>query len=102
MTTGSHTTDLQLTPKQISNLSSADAIAAFFTSLGYDTGVRTSLTAEAIGFSGESAAPLDSIELLSEAGKGFLESSSSGSDHSRQEAATIWRESWARPTSITC
>ncbi|NQT12818.1 MAG: hypothetical protein HQ582_08715, partial [Planctomycetes bacterium] len=71
-TTSNHATDAQLTAKDISNLASVDAVAAFFTSLGYDTGARTGLTAEAIGLSGESAAPLSSIELLSEDSEGFL------------------------------
>ena len=66
------TTDVQLTGRDISNLASADATAAFLNSLGYDTGGRTRLTAEAIGLSGESAAPIRSIELMSEDQEGFL------------------------------
>ena len=71
-TTCNHATDLQLTLKHISDLASAAAIATFFTSLDYDTGARTGLTEEAIGLSGESAAPLSSIKLLSEDREGFL------------------------------
>ena len=73
MTTNNHhTTDVQLTGRDISNLASADATAAFLTSLGYDTGGRTRLTAESIGLSGDSATPIQSIELMSEDPEGFL------------------------------
>jgi hypothetical protein len=67
-----HPTDANLTPKDLQGLTSADALAAFFTSLGYDTSSRKSLTPESIGLSGESAAPVQSIEVLSEDPEGFL------------------------------
>jgi len=51
-------TDLNLTPKETRGLASVDALAAFFTALGYDTGARTALTAESIGLSGDSATPI--------------------------------------------
>lgn len=67
-----HTTDLPLTPKDISGLSSADAIAAFVARLGYDTSARGPLTPEAIGLAGDSAAAIKSIELLSADAEEFL------------------------------
>jgi len=66
------TTDLNITAKDFSSLTSADAIAEFLTQLGYNTDVRTALTAEAIGLSGDSAAAIQSIELISEDSEGFL------------------------------
>jgi hypothetical protein len=67
-----HVTDLHLAPKDLQGLTSADALASFLTSLGYDTGRRKPLTPEAIGLSGDSAAPLRSIEILSEDAEGFF------------------------------
>lgn len=67
-----HVTDLNLTPKDFQGLTSADALAGFFSSLGYDTSPRKSLTAESIGLSGDSAAPVRAIEVLSEDVEGFL------------------------------
>lgn len=67
-----HVTDLNLTPKDLQGITSADALAAFLTALGYDTGNRKSLTPESIGLSGESAAPVRAIEVLSEDAEGFL------------------------------
>ena len=66
------TTDLNLTPKDIAGLVSADAVAAFFQNLGYNTGGRKSLTPQSIGLAGDSAAAIKSIELLSEDREGFL------------------------------
>ncbi len=66
------TIDLNLTPKDIAGLVSADAVAAFFQNLGYDTGGRKTLTPQSIGLAGDSAAPIKSIELLSEDSEGFL------------------------------
>jgi hypothetical protein len=65
-------TDLDLTGKDIGELTSADAFTAFLTRLGYRTSVRTPLTPEAIGLSGESAAAFKKIELLAEDAEGFL------------------------------
>ena len=56
----------------LGRLASADAVAGFFASLGYDTSARKPLTAEAIGLAGESAAAIRSIELMSEDAEGFL------------------------------
>ncbi len=67
-----HVTDLNLTPKDFQGITSADALAALLMSLGYDTGGRKSLTTESIGLSGDSAAPIRAIEVLSEDADGFL------------------------------
>lgn len=67
-----HATDLNLTPKDFQGITSADALAALLMSLGYDTGGRKPLTAESIGLSGDSAAPIRAIEVLSEDADGFL------------------------------
>jgi len=67
-----HTTDLNITGKDISGLTSADAVAGFLTSLGYNTDARVPLTAESIGLTGDSATAIKSIELLSEDAEKFL------------------------------
>jgi hypothetical protein len=67
-----HKTDLDLSDRQIGELSSADAIAAFLDRLGYPTRLRTPLTAESIGLSGDAAAAFKKIELLSEDDEQFL------------------------------
>lgn len=67
-----HVTDLHLTPREFQGLTSAEALAAFLTALGYDTGRRKSLTSESIGLSGDSAAPIRAIEVLSEDAEGFM------------------------------
>lgn len=61
-----HTTDLDLADRDISGLTSADALATFLAKLGYETGARQLLTPEAIGLTGESAATFRAIELLAE------------------------------------
>jgi hypothetical protein len=67
-----HATDLDITGKDVGDLSSADALAAFLARLGYQTRVRTPLTPESIGLTGESASALRKIELLSEDPEQFL------------------------------
>jgi hypothetical protein len=67
-----HVTDIQLTPKHVSNLTSPDAIAAFLSELGYDTGRRSTLTPESIGLAGDSAAPIRQIDVLAEDHEGFF------------------------------
>lgn len=47
-----HATDLDLSPRQVLDLTSADALASFLDKLGYDTGARTALTPESIGLAG--------------------------------------------------
>ena len=59
-----HSHDLDLTPKDISNLSSADAVAGFFTKLGYPTGVRKELTASSLELTGDTAQAVRAVELL--------------------------------------
>lgn len=65
-------TDLDIVAKDVLDLASADAIAAFLAKLGYDTSDRTPLSPEAVGLSGESASVIKKIELLSEDPEGFL------------------------------
>ena len=67
-----HTTDLDLTSRDVAELASPDAIASFFARLGYDTARRTSLSPEAIGLSGETAGAIKRIETLSEDSEQFL------------------------------
>lgn len=67
-----HTTDLDLTAKQVAELASLDAVVGFLAKLGYDTGARTPLTPESLGLTGESAGSFKKIELLSEDPEHFL------------------------------
>ena len=67
-----HSTDIDITPRHITELASPDAIATWLANLGYDTAGRTLLTPESIGLSGESAALFKRIELLSEDSEQFL------------------------------
>jgi hypothetical protein len=61
-----HTTDLDLTAKEVVDLASPDALVGFLAKLGYDTADRKLLSPEAVGLAGESAAAIKRIELLSE------------------------------------
>jgi hypothetical protein len=63
--------DLDVQPQQISRLTSADAVAAFFRELGYDTAKRERLTPEGLRL-GETAKTVQDLELLSESDDGFL------------------------------
>ena len=65
-------TDLDLTTKDLSGLTSADALAAFLARLGYDTCGRTVLTPSSLGLSGDTASSIRSMELLSEDDDKFL------------------------------
>jgi hypothetical protein len=67
-----HTTDLDVTPKEVVDLASSDAITAFLAKLGYDTADRAALSPEAVGLSGESASAIKRIELFSEDPEQFL------------------------------
>src|ERR1700724_1858100 len=67
-----HTTDIDLTPREVVELASPDAITAFLARLGYDTADRALLSPEAIGLAGESASAIKRIELLSEDPEQFL------------------------------
>lgn len=67
-----HSSDLDLNEKDVTGLGSVDAVASFFTKLGYDTSNRAALTPEAIGLAGDSAKALKRIELLSEDSEQFL------------------------------
>lgn len=68
----SHATDVNVSSQRISQLTSPDAVAAFFTELGYDTERRSELSPEAIGLSGDAAAAIQRIEVLCEDDEGFL------------------------------
>jgi hypothetical protein len=65
------TTDVDLTAQEIAGLTSADALAAFFQRLGYDTSKRVALSPEAIGLN-DADKSFRTIELLSEDPEGFL------------------------------
>jgi hypothetical protein len=67
-----HNFDRDLTTKDLAGLTSADALAAFLSRLGYDTSRRTVLTASALGLTGDTVASIRSIEILSEDEDGFL------------------------------
>jgi len=67
-----HVTDLDLSPRDVAELASPDAITAFFAKLGYDTAGRATLSPEAIGLSGETAGAVKRIETLSEDPEQFL------------------------------
>ena len=67
-----HTTDVDLRARDLRGLTSPDAVASFVASLGYETKTRTGLTPESIGLSGDTAAAVRSIELVSEDPEGFL------------------------------
>ncbi|MGH7176273.1 MAG: hypothetical protein ACREJC_02730, partial [Tepidisphaeraceae bacterium] len=62
--------DLDLTTEDISRLTSADALAAFFQRLGYSTSKRSTIPAQAVGLDGLS--DIWHIELVSEDADGFL------------------------------
>jgi len=59
-----HTIDLDLDAKDISGLSSADAVAGFLTKLGYPTGVRKPLTASSLGVSADTERTIRNVELM--------------------------------------
>lgn len=58
------TTDVDLSPKDISALTSPDALAAFLARLDYKTDSRTPLTPQALGLTGETANAIKKVELL--------------------------------------
>jgi type I restriction-modification system DNA methylase subunit len=58
--------DLNLTEADVSALSSADAVAAFFSRLGYNTNVRTIQTVGNLGFSESVAKPIKKLELIAD------------------------------------
>jgi hypothetical protein len=63
--------DVDITAQDVASLASADALAAFFQRLGYDTAKRAKLFPEAIGLADPDGA-LRHLELLSEDPEGFL------------------------------
>jgi hypothetical protein len=60
-----HATDLDLTGKDIGDLTSPNAFATFLARLGYPTEGRAELTPEAIGLAGEAAAPFKRLDRKS-------------------------------------
>lgn len=59
--------DLELGPHDVQALNSADAVAAFFAGLGYDTGPRTQQTPGNLGITAEGTArPIKMIELVAD------------------------------------
>lgn len=67
-----HTTDVDLTARQITDLTSPDALTAWLGKLGFDTSPRVSLTPESVGLAGDAATAFKKIELLSEDSEQFL------------------------------
>ncbi len=62
-----HTLDLELSPHDVQALSSADAVAACFAQLGYNTDARTSQTPGNLGITAEGTArPIKKIELIAD------------------------------------
>ncbi len=66
------TADIDLITQDLSALTSADAVTAFLTRLGYPTGRRTELTATAFGLPSETADAIRRMELLAEDDEQFL------------------------------
>lgn len=63
----SHLFDVELEPHDVQALNSADAVAAFFAGLGYDTGPRTQQTPGNLGITAEGTArPIKMIELVAD------------------------------------
>ena len=59
--------DINLTTKDVQGLSSADAIAAFFSQLGYNTNARTPQTPGNLGITSDAALkPIKRIELIAD------------------------------------
>jgi len=64
--------DIELDPHDIQALNSADAVAAFFARLGYNTDVRTLQTANNLGITAEGTTrPIKKIELIADQREAF-------------------------------
>ncbi len=61
-----HSTDIDLTDKDIGGLASLDAIATFLTNLGYDTAARRPLTPESVGLDAGTVGAIKRIDLLAQ------------------------------------
>ena len=62
-----HITDVDLSPHDIQALNGADAVAAFFARLGYNTAARTLQTANNLGITAEGTTrPIKRIELIAD------------------------------------
>ncbi len=66
MVTNDFRFDVDLQKRDILDLASADALAAFFASLRYDTSARTAQTASSLGVSETVARPIRRIEMLAD------------------------------------
>jgi len=58
--------DVELAPKDLQGLSSADAVVGLFAKLGYDTSSRTNQTASNLGIPEAVARPIKRIELIAD------------------------------------
>lgn len=58
--------DVELSPRDIQSINSVDALAAFFTRLGYNTSSRTSQTATNLAIPEAAARPIKRIELIAD------------------------------------
>lgn len=67
-----HSTDIDLTAKQVTELTSPDALTAWLGKLGFETAARATLTPESVGLAGDAATAFKRIELLSEDSEQFL------------------------------
>lgn len=67
-----HSTDIDLTAKQVTELTSPDALTAWLGKLGFETAARATLTPESVGLAGDAANAFKKIELLSEDSEQFL------------------------------
>jgi len=61
-----HAFDVELTPQDIQSISSPDAVAVFFSKLGYDTAARTNQTATNLAIPEAAARPIRRIELIAD------------------------------------
>lgn len=58
--------DVELSPQDIQSVSSPDAVAAFFTKLGYDTAARTNQTVANLAIPEAAASSIKRIELIAD------------------------------------
>lgn len=66
------TTDIEISTPDVAQLTSADSVAEFFASLGYNIDDRQTLTPESIGLTGDAANAVRAIEVVSDDEDGFL------------------------------
>jgi len=61
-----HSFDFELTQQEVQGLHNADAISAFFATIGYNTEARTLQTAANLGIPESAAKEIDRIELIAD------------------------------------